>query len=336
MSALRLSVNGKPETAPAGITVAGLLSQLGVDPGRVAVERNEDVVPRQTWQQVVLGDGDQIEIVAFIGGGSGSGGGPAAGPDDDALVIAGRRYRSRLLIGTGKYKSVDETRAAIERTGAEIVTVALRRVDLTPGAPSVLDAIDRRKHTILPNTAGCYTAEEALRTCRLARELGIADLVKLEVIGDPRTLFPDGEATLAAARVLVKEGFVVLPYCMDDPILCKKLEDAGCAAVMPLAAPIGSGLGIRNPYNLRIILEQAKVPIIVDAGVGTASDAAIAMELGCDGVLMNTAVAQARDPLLMAEAMREAVSAGRKAFRAGRMPRRLYASASSPADGLIE
>ncbi len=331
MSALRLSVNGKPETAPPGITVAGLLTQLGVDPARVAVERNEDVVPRQTWPNVVLGDGDQIEIVAFIGGGSDPV--PAA---DDALVIAGRRYRSRLLIGTGKYKSVEETRAAIERTGAEIVTVALRRVDLTPGVASVLDAIDRRKHTILPNTAGCYTAEEALRTCRLARELGMAELVKLEVIGDARTLFPDGEATLAAARVLVKEGFVVLPYCMDDPILCKKLEDAGCAAVMPLAAPIGSGLGIRNPYNLRIILEQAKVPIIVDAGVGTASDAAIAMELGCDGVLMNTAVAQAKDPLLMAEAMREAVSAGRKAFRAGRMPRKLYASASSPDQGLIE
>jgi thiazole synthase len=330
MSALRLLVNGKPESAPTGTTVAALLAQLGVDPGRVAVERNEDVVPRQTWPKAVLADGDQLEIVAFIGGGSD---GPA---DDDALVIAGRRFRSRLLIGTGKYKSVEETREAIRRSGAEIVTVALRRVDLTPGAPSVLDAIDRKSQTILPNTAGCYTAEEALRTCRLARELGIADLVKLEVIGDPKTLFPDGEATLLAAKVLVKEGFVVLPYCMDDPILCRKLEDAGCAAVMPLAAPIGSGLGIRNPYNLRIILEQAKVPIIVDAGVGTASDAAIAMELGCDGVLMNTAVAQAKDPLLMADAMREAVSAGRKAFRAGRMPRKLYASASSPLEGLIE
>ena len=334
MSALRLTVNGKPETAPPGITVAGLLVQLGVDPGRVAVERNEDVVPRLPWPNAILNDGDQVEIVAFIGGGSGNG---PDGPDaEDPLIIAGRRFRSRLLIGTGKYRSVEETRAAIARSGAEIVTVALRRVDLTPGAPSVLDAIDRRTKTILPNTAGCYTAEEALRTCRLARELGIADLVKLEVIGDPRTLFPDGEATLAAAKVLVKEGFVVLPYCLDDPILCKKLEDAGCAAVMPLAAPIGSGLGIRNPYNLRIILENAKVPIIVDAGVGTASDAAIAMELGCDGVLMNTAVALARDPLLMADAMREAISAGRKAFRAGRMPRKLYASASSPVEGLIE
>ena len=251
-------------------------------------------------------------------------------------MLAGRRFRSRLLVGTGKYKSIEETRKAIDLTGAEIVTVALRRVDLTPGAPSVLDAVDRKRHTLLPNTAGCYTAEDAIRTCRLARELGIADLVKLEVIGDPQTLFPDGEATLAAAKVLVKEGFVVLPYCLDDPILCKKLEDAGCAAVMPLAAPIGSGLGIRNPHNLRIILERAKVPIIVDAGVGTASDAAIAMELGCDGVLMNTAIAGAKQPLLMAEAMREAVSAGRKAFRAGRMPRRAYANASSPLDGLIE
>jgi thiazole synthase len=200
----------------------------------------------------------------------------------------------------------------------------------------VLAASSHKKHTLLPNTAGCYTAEEAIRTCRLARELGLADMVKLEVIGDQQTLFPDGPATLEAARVLVKEGFVVLPYCMDDPILAKKLEEVGCAAVMPLAAPIGSGLGIRNPYNIRIILERAKVPIIVDAGVGTASDAAVAMELGCDGVLMNTAVAGAREPLLMAEAMREAVSAGRKAFRAGRIPRKLYANASSPLENLIE
>jgi thiazole synthase len=330
MRDLCLTVNGKPQTAPAGTTVERLLGLMGIDPARVAIERNEDVVPRQTWREVLVGEGDKIEIVAFVGGGSG------AGEVDDALVIAGRRFRSRLLVGTGKYSSIDETRRAIDLCGADIVTVALRRVDLSPGAASVLDAVDRKRHTLLPNTAGCYTAEEAIRTCRLARELGIADLVKLEVIGDPRTLFPDGEATLAAAKVLVKEGFVVLPYCLDDPILCKKLEDAGCAAVMPLAAPIGSGLGIRNPYNLRIILEQAKVPIIVDAGVGTASDAAVAMELGCDGVLMNTAIAGAKHPLLMAEAMRDAIIAGRKAFRAGRMPRKLYASASSPIDGLLE
>jgi thiazole synthase len=328
MSEVRISVNGQSRTAATGISVAGLLGVLGVDPARVAVERNEEVVPRATWAEAVVTDGDRFEIVAFVGGGS--------DPVEDPLVIAGRSFRSRLLIGTGKYQSVEQTRQAIDRTGAEIVTVALRRVDMTPGVATVLDALDRKRHTILPNTAGCYTAEDAIRTCRLARELGMAEMVKLEVIGDPDTLFPDGPATLEAARVLVKEGFVVLPYCLDDPILAKKLEEVGCAAVMPLAAPIGSGLGIRNPYNLRIILERAKVPIIVDAGVGTASDAAVAMELGCDGVLMNTAVAGARDPLLMAEAMREAISAGRKAFRAGRIPRKLYAAASSPTVGLID
>ncbi len=285
-------------------------------------------MPRKTWADARLADGDKIEIVAFIGGGSDA--------PDDALVLGGRKFNSRLLVGTGKYRSLEEGREAILRSGAEIVTVALRRVDLTPGKPNILDTIDRKRHTLLPNTAGCYTAEEAIRTCRLARELGIADLVKLEVIGDQQTLFPDGIATLEAARVLVKEGFTVLPYCMDDPILAQKLEDVGCAAVMPLAAPIGSGLGIRNPTNLRIILDRAKVPIIVDAGVGTASDAAVAMELGCHGVLMNTAIAGARDPLMMAEAMRDAVIAGRKAFRAGRIPRKLYATASSPPEGLIE
>jgi thiazole synthase len=331
MNELRLTVNGEQRTAEPGTTVAGLLRAIGVDPARVAVERNRDVVPRATWAQAGLADGDKIEVVAFIGGGSDS---PPA--DGDPLVLGGRKFRSRLLIGTGKYRTLEEGREAILRSGAEIVTVALRRVDLTPGKPNVLDTIDRTRHTILPNTAGCYTAEDAIRTCRLARELGIADLVKLEVIGDEQTLFPDGAATLEAAKVLVKDGFTVLPYCMDDPILARKLEDVGCAAVMPLAAPIGSGLGIRNPYNLRIILERAKVPIIVDAGVGTASDAAIAMELGCDGVLMNTAIAGARDPLLMAEAMRDAVSAGRRAFRAGRIPRKLYATASSPVDGVIE
>jgi thiazole synthase len=341
MNELRLTVNGEARTAAPGTTVTTLLAAMGIDAARVAVERNQDVVPRRTWAEAALGDGDKIEIVAFVGGGSGggaSGGGASGGgaEDPDPLVIGGRKFSSRLLVGTGKYRTLDEGREAILRSGAEIVTVALRRVDLTPGKPNVLDTIDRKRHTILPNTAGCYTAEEAIRTCRLARELGIADLVKLEVIGDERTLFPDGAATLEAARLLVKEGFTVLPYCLDDPILAQKLEDAGCAAIMPLAAPIGSGLGIRNPYNIRIILERAKVPVIVDAGVGTASDAAIAMELGCHGVLMNTAIAGARDPLMMAEAMRDAVSAGRRAFRAGRIPRKLYASASSPVDGLIE
>jgi thiazole synthase len=336
MNELRLTVNGEKRAAAPGTTVSGLLTAMGVDPARVAVERNEDVVPRKTWAEASLADGDNIEIVAFVGGGSDAGADAPARKDEDVLILGGRKFTSRLLVGTGKYRTLEEGREAIRLSGAEIVTVALRRVDLTPGKPNVLDTIDRKRQTILPNTAGCYTAEEAIRTCRLARELGIADLVKLEVIGDERTLFPDGAATLEAARVLVKDGFTVLPYCMDDPILARKLEDVGCAAVMPLAAPIGSGLGIRNPYNLRIILEHAKVPIIVDAGVGTASDAAVAMELGCAGVLMNTAIAGARDPLMMAEAMRDAVIAGRRAFRAGRIPRKLYATASSPIDGLIE
>jgi thiazole synthase len=255
----------------------------------------------------------------------------------DLFVLAGKEYQSRLIVGTGKYKDFTETRRAIEASGAEIVTVAVRRVNITdPSKESLLDYIDPKKYTILPNTAGCYTTEEAVRTCRLAREAGVGNLVKLEVIGDQRTLFPDIPATLEAAKVLVKEGFIVLPYIHDDPISCKKLEEIGCAAVMPLAAPIGSGLGIRNPYNLRIILEHSRVPVIVDAGVGTASDAAVALEMGCDAVLMNTAIAEAKDPILMAEAMRLGVEAGRKAYLAGRMPKKLYASASSPMDGRIE
>jgi len=256
---------------------------------------------------------------------------------NDPFVIAGRSFTSRLIVGTGKYKDVDETERAIDASGAEIVTVALRRVNLGDrSAGSLMTLLTKKKWLVLPNTAGCHTADEAVRTLRLARELGIADMVKLEVIGDPKTLYPDNEQTLEAARILVKEGFVVLPYCIDDPIVCKKLADLGCAAVMPLAAPIGSGLGIRNPHNLEIILEQAAIPVIVDAGVGTASDAAVAMELGCAGVLMNTAIAHAKDPVLMAEAMREGVLAGRKAFLAGRMPRQRYASASSPTSGTIE
>ncbi len=262
---------------------------------------------------------------------------------DKGLVIAGRTYQSRLIVGTGKYKSAEETERAIDASGAEIVTVAIRRVDLNDhSSGSLMSLLTRRSAakekswTVLPNTAGCFTADEAVRTLRLARELGIAEIVKLEVIGDKDTLYPDNEQTLEAAKLLIKDGFTVLPYCIDDPIVCRKLEDLGCAAVMPLAAPIGSGLGIRNPHNLEIILERAKVPVIVDAGVGTASDAAVAMELGCDGVLMNTAIAHAKDPVLMAEAMREAVRAGRKAFLAGRMPKSRYANASSPQKGLIE
>ncbi len=257
---------------------------------------------------------------------------PAAG--DDAFVVAGRRLRSRLIIGTGKYRTDEEMVAAHDASGAEIVTVAVRRAQ-REGKPSLLEVIDTKRYALLPNTAGCYTADDAIRTARLGRELAGTAWVKLEVIGDQKTLFPDAEATLEAARVLVKEGFVVLPYTNDDPVMAKKLADAGCAAVMPLAAPIGSGLGIRNPYNIRIILETVNVPVIVDAGVGTASDAAVAMELGCDGVLMNTAIAGAKNARLMAEAMREAVSAGRKAYLAGRIERKLYAAASSPLTGLI-
>ncbi len=254
----------------------------------------------------------------------------------DTWSIAGRTFRSRIIVGTGKYASLDETRDAIAASGAEMVTVALRRIDFKAPGPGLLDIIDRSRYLLLPNTAGCYTADEAIRTCMLARELGMDEMVKLEVIGDPKTLYPDNTATVEAAKVLVKEGFTVLPYCGDDLITCKRLIDAGCPAVMPLAAPIGSGLGIRNPHSLRIIIDEVAAPVIVDAGVGTASDAAVAMELGATAVLMNTGIAQARRPVLMAEAMRLAVDAGRKAFLAGRMPVRAYANASSPLVGLIE
>ena len=256
----------------------------------------------------------------------------------DPLVIAGKAYRSRLLTGTGKFKELDETRRATEAAGAQIVTVAIRRTNIgqTPGEPNLLDVLPPETYTILPNTAGCYTAEDAVRTCRLARELLDGhNLTKLEVLGDQRTLFPDVVQTLKAAEILVADGFEVMVYTSDDPILCKRLEEIGCVAVMPLAAPIGSGLGIQNKYNLIEIIENANVLIIVDAGVGTASDAAIAMELGCDGVLMNTAIAGAKDPVRMARAMKLAVEAGRDAFLAGRIPRKRYASASSPVDGLI-
>ena len=254
----------------------------------------------------------------------------------DKLVIAGREFTSRLMVGTGKYADFSQMVKAIEASGAEIITVAVRRVNISDrNKESLLDHIDLKKYTLLPNTAGCYTADDAIRTCRLAREAGLSSFVKLEVLGDENTLFPDNEELLKAARVLVNEGFTVLPYTTDDPIVCRKLEDIGCAAVMPLGAPIGSGLGIRNPYNIRIILDTVKVPVIVDAGVGTASDAAIAMELGCHGVLMNTGIAGAQDPIAMAEAMNLAVRAGRLACLAGRIPKKLFATASSPIEGVI-
>ncbi len=252
------------------------------------------------------------------------------------FTIAGKEFNSRLMVGTGKYASNEQMVAALEASGAEIITVAVRRVNLAEmGKGCMLDYIDPKKYTLLPNTAACYTAEDAIRTCRLAREAGLSDMVKLEVLGDEKTLFPDNEELLKAAKVLVAEGFTVLPYCSDDVILCKKLEQLGCAAVMPLAAPIGSGLGIRNPYNLKIIMEAVSVPVIVDAGVGTASDAALAMELGCDGILMNTAIAGAKDPIAMARAMKLGVEAGRLAYEAGRIPRKLYATASSPLTDII-
>jgi thiazole synthase len=260
----------------------------------------------------------------------------ASGAADDSFTIAGRSYRSRLIVGTGKYKDLAENAAAVEAAGAEIVTVAVRRVNVTnPKEPMLVDYIDPKKVTYLPNTAGCYTAEDAMRTLRLAREAGGWNLVKLEVLGDQKTLYPDMVETLRAAETLIKDGFEVMVYCTDDPIMARRLEDLGCCAIMPLAAPIGSGLGIQNPINIRLIIEQAKVPVLVDAGVGTASDAAIAMELGCDGVLMNTAIAEAKEPVRMARAMKLAVEAGRLAYLAGRMPKKKYADPSSPLSGLI-
>lgn len=255
---------------------------------------------------------------------------------NDKLIIKGIEFNSRLWVGTGKYKDFEETKRAIEASGADVVTVAVRRVNiLNRDTENLLDYIDPKKYKILPNTAGCYTVEDALRYARLAREAGISDMIKLEVIGDEKTLFPDTEGLIKATKILVKEGFVVFPYTNDDPIVAKKLEDAGAAAVMPLGAPIGSGLGIRNPYNIKIILETVAVPVIVDAGVGTASDATIAMELGCDAVLINTGIAGAKDPIAMAEAMKHAVIAGRLAYKAGRIPKKLYATASSPIEGML-
>ncbi len=253
---------------------------------------------------------------------------------DTTLVLGGKEYTSRLIVGTGKYASNEIMRDAHDESGAEMITVAVRRVSLPGQGDSILDFIDTKRYTLLPNTAGCYTADEAVRTAYLAREAGLGDLVKLEVIGDARTLFPDVQGLLEATKTLAREGFTVMPYTNDDPVIAKRLEEAGAACVMPLGAPIGSGLGIRNPYNIKIILETVSVPVIVDAGVGTASDAAIAMELGCHGVLMNTAIASAKDPVAMARAMRLAVEAGRLAFRAGRMSKKLYATASSPLEGL--
>ena len=327
--AISLSINGEQRQFAAVLSIQQLLDELGLDARKVALERNLEIVPKSAYQGTRLAEGDRIEIVHFIGGG-------AAGGASDSFTVAGRSFSSRLLVGTGKYKDFEETAAAIKASGAEIVTVAVRRVNITdPSQPLLVDFVDPKKYTYLPNTAGCYSAEEALRTLRLAREAGGWSLVKLEVLGDQKTLYPDMVETLQAAETLIAEGFQVMVYCTDDPLMAKRLEDIGCAAIMPLAAPIGSGLGIQNPINIRLIVEQSDVPVLVDAGVGTASDATVAMELGCDGVLMNTAIAEARDPIVMARAMKLAIEAGRLAYQAGRMPKKSYADPSSPLAGLI-
>jgi len=320
-------VNGDEHHYAENTSVADVIADLGLTSKKIAVELNKEILPFQYYANQMLQTEDRLEIVHAIGGGQ-----------EDTFVLAGVTYHSRLLVGTGKYKDMEETRLAIEASGAQIVTVAIRRTNIGQhqGEPNLLDVISPDKYTILPNTAGCYTAEEAVRTCRLGRELlGGHKLVKLEVLADQKTLFPDVAQTYIAAEMLVKEGFDVMVYTNDDPIAAKRLEEIGCVAVMPLAAPIGSGLGIRNPYNILTIVENARVPILVDAGVGTASDAAIAMELGCAGVLMNTAIAEAKNPILMATAMCKGIEAGRAAFLAGRMPRKRFASASSPIDGLF-
>lgn len=327
---MNLTVNGESRRASAGQTLASLVSDLGLDPAKVAVERNGVIVARSTLGVQLLDDGDILEIVHFVGGGDES------VAQDDTWEVAGRRFTSRLIVGTGKYKDFAQNAAAVAASGVEIVTVAVRRVNLSdPAAPMLTDFIDPKVITYLPNTAGCHTADEAIRTLRLAREAGGWNLVKLEVLGEARTLYPDMRETLRATEVLAGEGFHPMVYCVDDPVAAKQLEEAGAVAIMPLGAPIGSGLGIQNRVTIRLIVEGTNLPVLVDAGVGTASDAAVAMELGCTGVLMNTAIAEAKDPLGMARAMKLAVEAGRAAYLAGRMASRKYADPSSPLAGMI-
>jgi len=339
---LTLTVNGEPRTLPAAATVAELLERLGFDAGRVAVEVNREVVPARERPRRVLAAGDAVEIVTFVGGGS-----APAPPDDKPLTIGKFTFQSRLITGTGKYAGYDLMRDCLEASGCEATTVAVRRERLVDKeGRSILDYLDLKRYTILPNTAGCFSAEDAVRHARLARELLAnlgnpgADWVKLECLGDTKTLLPDPIDTLKATETLVKDGFQVLVYSSDDPILARRLKAAGAASVMPAGSPIGSGQGVLNPNNLRIILEYLKdgdpdYPVIVDAGVGTASDVSVALELGCDGVLLNTGIAHAKDPLRMAWAMRYACEAGRLAFLSGRIPRKLYAQASSPMEGRI-
>jgi thiazole synthase len=322
---ISITLNGDPRRIAPGTSIAALLADLDLDATKVAVERNLEIVPRSTFGAVALAEGDKLEIVHFVGGGQ-----------DDRWTVAGRTFKSRLIVGTGKYKDFAQNAAALEASGAEIVTVAVRRVNVTDaGQPMLTDFIDPKTFTYLPNTAGCFTGDDAVRTLRLAREAGGWNLVKLEVLGEARTLYPDMAETLKATEVLVKDGFEVMVYCADDPIAAKKLEDLGAAAIMPLGSLIGSGLGVQNPVTIRMIIEGARVPVLVDAGVGTASDAAAAMELGCAGVLMNTAIAEAKDPVMMARAMKLGVESGRLAYLAGRMAKRRYADPSSPLAGLI-
>jgi thiazole synthase len=321
-----VELNGERHELASGATVADAVARSGAqsDGRGLAVAVDGEVVPRGRWRQVELSEGQKVEVLAAIQGGS-----------EDGWRLGGRTWGSRLIVGTGGFRSLDDLEQALVASGTEIVTVALRRVDPLAGG-SVLDVIDRLGLFALPNTAGCYTARDAVRTARLAREAFETDWVKLEVIGDDRTLFPDAVELLSAAEQLIEEGFTVLPYTNDDPILARRLEEVGCAAVMPLGSPIGSGSGIRNPYNVRIIVERAKVPVVLDAGVGTASDAAMAMELGCDAVLLASSVAGAKDPVGMAVAMRRAVEAGYAARQAGRIPRRLHAEPSTPVEGTPE
>jgi len=329
---LNVTINGEAKHLSRAMTLNEMLTTLGLDPKKIAVERNLEIVPRSTYAEVTVKDGDQFEIVHFIGGGNA----PVGLPTDKPFVVAGKTFKSRLIIGTGKFKSYEENAHALEASGAEIVTVAVRRVNLTdPNQPKLIDFIDPKKYTYLPNTAGCFTGEDAVRTLRLAREAGGWTLVKLEVLGEKKLLYPDMLETLRATEMLTKDGFQVMVYCNDDPLLAKRLEDMGAAAIMPLASPIGSGMGVQSTVNIRMIIEDAKVPVIVDAGIGTASDAAVAMELGCDAVISNTGIAHAKDPVKMAAAMKHAVEAGRLAYLAGRMPKKAYADASSPVTGLI-
>lgn len=329
---IEIIVNGEAKRFEASLTIIELLASLGLEPGKVAVERNLEIVPKSTYASIQLVNGDQLEVVHFVGGGDHK----EQDKGGDSWTVAGRQFQSRLIVGTGKYKDFQQTADAVEASGAQIVTVAVRRVNISDrNQPLLTDYLDPKRFTYLPNTAGCYTAQDAIRTLHLAREAGGWNLVKLEVLGEQKTLYPDMVETLKATEVLVKDGFDVMVYCSDDPIMTKRLVDAGACAIMPLGAPIGSGLGLQNPVMIRLIVEAAQVPVLVDAGVGTASDATQAMELGCDGVLMNTAIAEARDPVAMARAMRLAVEAGRIAYLAGRMPKKRYADPSSPLAGLI-